>query len=316
MITCSDGYRAFSHDVTVAMLVYQANPLGIELYFCANTFFCFIKPIRPLVTWVKTLHFIVCFTTCLATYLITWFASNFIMIFHVLITCFTEIYSSFVVAIQPLLFACSTRSDRIKRCKESDWESMVVINCAISLNSPNWEVSLIKCNYHIVLDTFLSLPYFLKDLEEESSSDPLAVVNQTDFEPGSSRKQDWDPGCEEIVLKEAVKEMNELDVAIKEVRVVIGRLLRIVSQNPYAPGPTKGKDNRIPGIWHCFAEVELRSCGYLWSHIAAMLIIRTTARPYQWITMFNKSIYFCQAESARAKPRTVEANSKQHLRIE
>ena len=43
-------YRAFSHDVTAAMLVYrnkgtaailvyQANPLGIELYFYANTFF-------------------------------------------------------------------------------------------------------------------------------------------------------------------------------------------------------------------------------------------------------------------------------------
>ena len=60
-------YRAFSHDVTAAMLVfqnkgtaailvYQANPLGIELYFYANTFFCFIKPIWPLVTWVKTLY--------------------------------------------------------------------------------------------------------------------------------------------------------------------------------------------------------------------------------------------------------------------
>ena len=63
----ADQYRAFSHDVTTAMLVfenkgtaailvYQANPLGIELYFYANTFFCVIKPIWPLVTWVKTLH--------------------------------------------------------------------------------------------------------------------------------------------------------------------------------------------------------------------------------------------------------------------
>ena len=58
---------SFSHDVTAAMLVYQNkgtaailvykdNPLGIELYFYANTFFCFIKPIWPLVTWVKTLY--------------------------------------------------------------------------------------------------------------------------------------------------------------------------------------------------------------------------------------------------------------------
>ena len=55
------SYRSFSHDVTAAMLVYQnkgmaailvykANPLGIELYFYANTFFCFIEPIWPLVT--------------------------------------------------------------------------------------------------------------------------------------------------------------------------------------------------------------------------------------------------------------------------
>ena len=49
-------YRVFSHDVTAAMLVSQnkemaamlvsqPKPLGIELYFYANTFFCFIKPI-------------------------------------------------------------------------------------------------------------------------------------------------------------------------------------------------------------------------------------------------------------------------------
>ena len=39
-----------------AILVYKANPLGIELYFYANTFFCFIEPIWPLVTWVKTIY--------------------------------------------------------------------------------------------------------------------------------------------------------------------------------------------------------------------------------------------------------------------
>ena len=54
-------YRVFSHDVTTAMLVSQnkemaamlvsqTKPLGIELYFSANTFFCCSKPIWPVVT--------------------------------------------------------------------------------------------------------------------------------------------------------------------------------------------------------------------------------------------------------------------------
>ena len=45
------SYRAFSHDVTVAilvfqnnetaaMLVYQENPLGVELFSHVNAFFC------------------------------------------------------------------------------------------------------------------------------------------------------------------------------------------------------------------------------------------------------------------------------------
>ena len=53
--------RAFLHDVTAAMLVfqneemaammvYQTNPPGIELYFYANSFFCFSNPIWLLVT--------------------------------------------------------------------------------------------------------------------------------------------------------------------------------------------------------------------------------------------------------------------------
>ena len=53
--------RAFSCDATAAMLVfqnkemaammvYQTNPPGIELYFYANTFFCFSNPIWLLVT--------------------------------------------------------------------------------------------------------------------------------------------------------------------------------------------------------------------------------------------------------------------------
>ena len=59
--------RAFSLDVTaamlvsqnkemVAMLVSQTKPLGIELYFYANTLFCFKKPIWPVVTCMKTLY--------------------------------------------------------------------------------------------------------------------------------------------------------------------------------------------------------------------------------------------------------------------
>ena len=54
-------YKVFSRDVTMAMLVFQnkevaailvfqTGPLGIELYFYANTFFCFSKPIWPVVT--------------------------------------------------------------------------------------------------------------------------------------------------------------------------------------------------------------------------------------------------------------------------
>ena len=55
------GDRAFSHDVMAAMLVfqdkgmaammvYQTNPPGIELYFYANTFLCFNNTIWMLVT--------------------------------------------------------------------------------------------------------------------------------------------------------------------------------------------------------------------------------------------------------------------------
>ena len=45
------------------------------------------------------------------------------------------------------------------------------------------------------------------------------MVNHRHFEPGSARNQNWDPGYEETVLKEAAEEMNELDAAIKEVRL-------------------------------------------------------------------------------------------------
>ena len=51
----------FSHDVRAAMLVSQnkemaamlvsqTKPLGIEHYFYENTFFCFSKPIWPVIT--------------------------------------------------------------------------------------------------------------------------------------------------------------------------------------------------------------------------------------------------------------------------
>ena len=60
--------RAFSHDVTAAilvfqvddetaaMLVYPENPLGVELFSHVNVFFCSNKLAQMLVTWVKTLY--------------------------------------------------------------------------------------------------------------------------------------------------------------------------------------------------------------------------------------------------------------------
>ena len=57
----ADGYGAFSHDVTAAMLVfqnketaamlmYQTKTLGIELLFHANFSFCGMKLTWPMVT--------------------------------------------------------------------------------------------------------------------------------------------------------------------------------------------------------------------------------------------------------------------------
>jgi len=45
------------------------------------------------------------------------------------------------------------------------------------------------------------------------------MVNHRHFEPGSARTQNWDPGYEETILKEAAEEMNELDAAMKEVHL-------------------------------------------------------------------------------------------------
>ena len=36
----SQGVERFSHDVTAAMLVSQTNPMGVELFSYATTFFC------------------------------------------------------------------------------------------------------------------------------------------------------------------------------------------------------------------------------------------------------------------------------------
>lgn len=46
------------------------------------------------------------------------------------------------------------------------------------------------------------------------------MVNHRDFEPGSKRDEHCNRGYEETVLKEALKEMNDLDVAVKEVRLL------------------------------------------------------------------------------------------------
>ena len=34
------GYRAFSHDVTAAILVFQTKPVGVGLFSKVNNFFC------------------------------------------------------------------------------------------------------------------------------------------------------------------------------------------------------------------------------------------------------------------------------------
>ena len=45
-----DAYRAFSLDVTSAMLVSQTSPLGVELFSYANAVFCRNKFVHPLTT--------------------------------------------------------------------------------------------------------------------------------------------------------------------------------------------------------------------------------------------------------------------------
>ena len=43
-------YTAFSHDVTAAMLGYQTNPVGVELFSYINAFFCCNKFAQMLAT--------------------------------------------------------------------------------------------------------------------------------------------------------------------------------------------------------------------------------------------------------------------------
>ena len=47
--------RVFSHDVTMAMLVSQTSPVGVDLFSSLNAFFCSSKFALMLATWVKTL---------------------------------------------------------------------------------------------------------------------------------------------------------------------------------------------------------------------------------------------------------------------
>ena len=44
-------YRVFSNDVTATLLVFQTNPLGVELFSYVSAFF-----VPIMATWVKTLY--------------------------------------------------------------------------------------------------------------------------------------------------------------------------------------------------------------------------------------------------------------------
>ena len=44
-------YRVFSNDVTATLLVFQTNPVGVELFSYVSAFF-----VPIMVTWVKTLY--------------------------------------------------------------------------------------------------------------------------------------------------------------------------------------------------------------------------------------------------------------------
>ena len=48
--------RVYLNEEMAAMMVYQTDAPGMELYFYASTLFCFSDPIWLLVTCVKILH--------------------------------------------------------------------------------------------------------------------------------------------------------------------------------------------------------------------------------------------------------------------
>ena len=37
---CYSMYRAYSHDVTAAIFVFQTNPVGVGLFSCVKKLFC------------------------------------------------------------------------------------------------------------------------------------------------------------------------------------------------------------------------------------------------------------------------------------
>lgn len=48
--------RAFSHELTAAIWVFQTYPVGVEFFSYVTVFFCFNKFALILAMWVKTLR--------------------------------------------------------------------------------------------------------------------------------------------------------------------------------------------------------------------------------------------------------------------
>ena len=55
-MTSRRPYWCSKNNETAAMLVYQVNPVGLELFSSANAFFCSNQFAYILATWVKTLY--------------------------------------------------------------------------------------------------------------------------------------------------------------------------------------------------------------------------------------------------------------------
>lgn len=94
---------------------------------------------------------------------------------------------------------------------------------------------------HHVSTHGLENPWREEETEKESRLDSFTMVNCKHFEPSSARSyHGWDPGYEKTVLKEAAKEMNELDVVMREnldneARITVGlrddNLVRMARQS-------------------------------------------------------------------------------------